>query len=35
VLFVFFSNRIGCLTSLFLSALGTLLLLMLLGWVRL
>jgi hypothetical protein len=31
--FLFFSNRIGCLTSLLVSAVGTLLLLMLLGWI--
>jgi hypothetical protein len=34
-LFFFFSNRLGCLTSLAISAAITLLLLVLLGWVRL
>jgi len=33
--FLFFSNRTGCLGSLAITALGTLLLLVLLGWVRL
>jgi hypothetical protein len=33
-MFVFFSNRIGCLLSVLLSAGGTLLLLLLLGWIR-
>jgi hypothetical protein len=32
---LFFSNRLGCFASLLVSALGTLLLLVLLGWVRL
>jgi hypothetical protein len=31
----FFSNRIGCLTSLVVSAIGTILLLLLTGMVRL
>lgn len=31
----FFSNRIGCLWSLLISALGTLVLALALGWVRL
>ena len=31
--FVFFSNRIGCLGSLVISALATLLLLWLFGWL--
>jgi len=34
-MFLFFSNRTGCLLSLLISAAGTLLLLVLLGWVRL
>ena len=34
-MFLFFSNRTGCLTSLVISALGTLLLLFLLGWISL
>ena len=33
-MFVFFSNRTGCLGSLLITAAGTLLLLVLLGWVR-
>jgi hypothetical protein len=33
-LFFFFSNRIGCAASLLISALVTLLLLVLLGWIR-
>jgi hypothetical protein len=33
--FFFFSNRLGCLVSLLISAAITLLLLVLLGWVRL
>jgi hypothetical protein len=32
-MFVFFSNRIGCLASLAISAAGTLLLLLVLGWL--
>jgi hypothetical protein len=32
-MFFFFSNRTGCLGSLLVTALGTLLLLVLLGWV--
>jgi hypothetical protein len=31
---LFFSNRIGCLLSLLISAIGTLLLLALFGWIR-
>jgi hypothetical protein len=31
----FFSNRVGCLTSLLVSAIGTILLLLLTGMVRL
>lgn len=34
-MFFFFSNRLGCAASLLISALITLLLLVLLGWVRL
>jgi hypothetical protein len=34
-MFVFFSNRIGCLISLLVSAAGTLVLLGLTGWIRL
>jgi hypothetical protein len=34
-LFVFFSSRLGCILSLLISALGTLVLLVLLGWIRL
>lgn len=33
-MFFFFSNRLGCLASLAISAAITLLLLILLGWVR-
>jgi hypothetical protein len=33
--FFFFSNRLGCLASLLISAAITLLLLVLLGWIRL
>jgi hypothetical protein len=33
--FVFFSNRLGCLASLLISAAVSLLLLALLGWIRL
>ena len=33
-MFLFFSNRIGCVLSLLISAAGTILLLALLGWVR-
>lgn len=32
-MFLFFSNRLGCMTSLAISALATLLLLWLLGWL--
>jgi hypothetical protein len=31
---LFFSNRLGCLISLLISVVGTLLILVLLGWVR-
>jgi hypothetical protein len=34
-LFFFFSNRLGCAGSLLITALGTLLILILLGWIRL
>ena len=34
-MFLFFSNRTGCLGSLLITAVGTLLLLVLLGWVQL
>jgi hypothetical protein len=34
-MFLFFSNRAGCLASLLISLLGTLLVMMLLGWIRL
>jgi hypothetical protein len=34
-MFFFFSNRIGCLTSLLITAIGTILLLLLTGMVRL
>lgn len=34
-MFVFFSNRTGCGASLLISALVTLLLLVLFGWIRL
>jgi hypothetical protein len=33
-LFLFFSNRTGCLGSLLLTAIGTLILLVLMGWIR-
>ena len=34
-MFLFFSNRASCLASLLISLLGTLLVMMLLGWIRL
>jgi hypothetical protein len=34
-LFVFFSTRLGCLLSLLVSVIGTLVLFVLLGWIRL
>ena len=34
-MFMFFSNRTGCLGSLLITAAGTLLLLLLMGWIRL
>jgi hypothetical protein len=34
-LFVFFSSRLGCLLSLLVSVIGTLVLFVLLGWIRL
>jgi len=33
-MFFFFSNRLGCLSSLAISAVITLVLLVLLGWIR-
>jgi len=33
-MFLFFSNRLGCAGSLVITAVGTLLILMLLGWIR-
>jgi hypothetical protein len=33
-MFLFFSNRTGCVGSLLVTALGTLLILALLGWIR-
>jgi len=33
-MFLFFSNRLGCAGSLLATALGTLLILFLLGWIR-
>ena len=34
-MFLFFSNRTGCLGSLLITAIGTLLVLVLLGWIQL
>lgn len=34
-MFLFFSNRTGCIGSLLITAAGTLLVLALLGWIRL
>jgi hypothetical protein len=34
-MFVLFSNRLGCAGSLLVTALGTLLVLVLLGWIQL
>jgi hypothetical protein len=34
-MFLFFSNRLGCAGSLLVTALGTLLILALLGWIQL
>jgi hypothetical protein len=34
-MFLFFSNRTGCLLSLLVSIVGTVLLLLLMGWIRL
>ena len=34
-MFLFFSNRTGCLGSLLITALGTLLILVVLGWIQL
>jgi hypothetical protein len=33
-MFLFFSNRLGCAGSLVVTALGTLIILLLLGWIR-
>jgi len=33
-MFLFFSNRLGCAGSLLVTAVGTLLILWLLGWIR-
>lgn len=33
-MFLFFSNRLGCAGSLLVTALGTLLILAMLGWIR-
>lgn len=33
-MFLFFSNRIGCGTSLLITAVGTLILLALMGWIN-
>lgn len=33
-MFFFFSNRMGCAGSLIITAIGTLLILFLLGWIR-
>jgi hypothetical protein len=33
-MFLFFSNRLGCAGSLLVTAIGTLLILLLLGWIR-
>jgi hypothetical protein len=33
-MFLFFSNRTGCIGSLLITALGTLLLLWIFGWIR-
>jgi hypothetical protein len=32
-MFLFFSNRLGCVSSLLITVLGTLLILYLLGWI--
>jgi hypothetical protein len=34
-MFMFFSNRTGCLGSLLITAIGTLLLLVVMGWIQL
>ena len=34
-MFLFFSNRFGCAGSLLATAIGTLIILLLLGWIRL
>jgi hypothetical protein len=33
-MFLFFSNRLGCAGSLLVTAIGTLLILLLVGWIR-
>ena len=33
-MFLFFSNRLGCLGSLLITAVGTVIVLMLLGWIN-
>ena len=33
-MFLFFSNRMGCLSSLLITAIGTLILLALMGWIN-
>jgi hypothetical protein len=33
-MFLFFSNRLGCAGSLLVTAIGTLVVLLLLGWIR-
>ena len=33
-MFLFFSNRLGCAGSLLATAIGTLIILLLLGWIR-
>ncbi len=34
-MFLFFSNRLGCAGSLLVTAIGTLVILLLLGWIQL
>ena len=34
-MFLFFSNRMGCAGSLLVTAIGTILILLLLGWIQL
>jgi hypothetical protein len=33
-MFLFFSNRLGCAGSLLVTAIGTVIILLLLGWIR-